>query len=188
MSRRFYAGKDTLGNFKVRQSKPGADAKTTLLLTDLLFDSDYVPGKVVGSGTMTVPGRPFNALSIYNYAHGLGYAPDFVFAVAANRLTVSNTPYRWWWYATTTLIPPNVPRRVGNNNMDFQYIGPFLLYSKLTGVGGGEEGNMGWTMNWNSTNITVVNYCPNNTWEGATQTDPNFDCHLHVRWIAVQMF
>lgn len=176
MTRRLFIGKAG-ASFRIRQSLPGHDALTASL-DGIVFDSEYFPGHVVGSGSFAT-NSPASAASrphSMSSPHGLGRKPDIVLAMATGT-DPANGVGTWEGRITNNGVAWS-PDYVGNAAMIGRYCTPFIYNRGAIYAQGPNQGTLqsfasgGWEYYWDSVYIGVQNYCYSS---------------LHIKWIALDL-
>lgn len=183
MARRFFAGALPGGGYRIRQSKPGFDAGNPATPLDgLTFDSDYIPGRIIGSNDFYFNGsanaQAASQPAITSIAHGLGVKPDHLIALAKPEILNTSTGIwepEYWTYYSYQLSQNGGLMFINNFNMEYRYCAPFIVSENR----GGAQGTFGWQYVFDATNITVTYYGP-----GSRVNRP---IRLHVRWTAIML-
>lgn len=180
MARRFFMGPDISGVFRIRQAKPGFDAKSAAP-HNCLFDADYVPVRPLGSGTNTIKGAAGTAaLQTNTFGHGIGRAPDLVLAVAVQRRDDNGQQLPW---VGTAAFGTTVGTYTASNqgNMASEFCGPFYMSSTVSGPEATGSGRIGWWVSFDASNINVHHFTPPT---GAASSGDPPPIHLFVKWSA----
>lgn len=186
MSRRVVIGNVPGISFKMRAAKPGYDAASPSL-DGMLFDADYTPGRIIGSGEVRVPAGTRNPITFayytYSFGHGLGIMPDLLLAIAqpwtyVNATDVNGgTPDYWGYYYYAPEISAFI--QVGglaNENMHGRFCTQFDFEGNNkggpfnSGQGGYYAG--GWGYHWDGSSIVIY----------TRQPQP-----LHIQWVALEL-
>lgn len=186
MSRRIVIGNVPGLGFKIRAAKPGYDAASPSL-DGMLFDADYTPGRIIGSGEVRVAAGTRAGLDFSYHAasfgHGLGVSPDQILAIAqpwvgANSTDPNGTAPDDWayiFYAPETSSSLQLGS-LGNANMKFRFCSPFDFEGNNKGgpfnSGSGGYYAGGWGFTWDASSIVIY----------SRQQQA-----LHIQWVALEL-
>lgn len=168
MSRRVVIGNVPGLGFKMRAAFPGYDAATAPL-NGLIFDADYVPGRIIGSGSGQAPPQPRthpdDAAKPVSFGHGLGRVPDMMIVVAQALAPANGAPDPWGYlFYAPELGPGWRGALLGNANMDYRYVAPFNFQGNnkggqyQSGLGGYYFG--GWDYTFDASSLVIWTRVP----------------------------
>lgn len=189
MARRLLLGNDGTGAFRLRQTPPGVDAATADP-KDCIFDADYQPALIMGSGTTDLTALEAPGIKSKVVAHGLGRAPDMLVAVAQTRLTSNDQPathmgygngypfWPYWGWRPSPLAP--------ENRLDF--IGPYYFTVSAAGSGGSGAHYYGWWYEADASNLTFYStHCGYSFIDPDQTSGQGLPSYLHIRWTALRL-